>query len=73
MSCYNVYPIVLYNMIFDYIDFYPKHKFRLMCGYMSILFITDMRNIDKKYVKKLNKNVSSKYRNVTKLDISNNT
>ena len=63
---------ILYSIVFEYLEFYDKHTLRRIDKYMNKLKITDMYNIDKKYLKKLDDYILINYDFIVKLNAYDN-
>jgi len=66
-------PLVLCNIISNYIDFKSKHKLKLACKSLNTICIKDLYNIDDKYVQKFDMKILSRYSKMTSLNLSYNT
>jgi len=65
-------PEILYGECFKYLQFYSKHTMRRISQKCRQLKITDLCNIDYKYVRKLNDEILQNYTHATKLNANYN-
>ena len=65
-------PLVLYDLIHEYLDFIDKLHHKTTCKYLKLIKIMDLYNIDNKYLKKLNDQILKSYIYVTQLNASFN-
>ena len=64
--------IILGNLVFTYLNFYDKHTYKRMNAYANRMKITDLFNIDKKYLKKLDYKILLDYKFVVRLNAGQN-
>jgi hypothetical protein len=59
-------------LIFDYLDFIEKIRYRRICKKFKLLRITDFHDIDTKYLTKMNDDILKQHKYITKLYASGN-
>jgi len=66
-----IHPI-LCSVIFKYLEFKDKHAFKRICAYTNKIQITDLYDVQRKYLRKLDDKILSNYKYVKRLNASNN-
>ena len=69
MSIFDI-PLDIFKEIFELCDFLTKIRFRQICKYSyENLHMIDLYNIEKKYLKRLSKNILKKHRFIKYLNV----
>ena len=64
---------ILFHFVFDYLSFYDKHVFQKINKRMLSFEIIDLKNIDHKYLRRIDNTILNDYKNIKFLDSSFNT